>query len=367
MFKKVYTTFYSFFTGVRHYYKNSPKDIIRKNIQSLKTASLGGLLLLLLLIAVTPAIIEDWTPTAEYWSMIPTFALFAVFVFVYDRFFKPNYFVVQSACVLFCSLLLMHFVFISVYPYPSNPQSFLTVFFIIMPMFFIINPLVADAIMVLTIVIYYFLASAVKDPFIVPHDMFAAIMAAAFSQVCMFLVFSLRISDFYARETYKRQSRTDLLTGVLNKRSFENLCKRRFDHGCGPCALFMFDIDHFKAINDSHGHLTGDRVLEIFGNILLSEFGSDDLVGRVGGDEFCALMPEEPGSTPSAREKAAHLIEIFENKTSSDLGVKCTLSIGVAIVKNNTGATYDDMFSAADKSLYECKNGTGDKVSISNF
>ena len=93
----------------------------------------------------------------------------------------------------------------------------------------------------------------------------------------------------------KEEGSKDLLTGLLNKISFEReagkyLTKsRKTEHG----ALLIIDFDNFKMVNDSFGHLTGDAILKCFGEILMRTFGEADIIGRVGGDEFMVLMTGE--------------------------------------------------------------------------
>ena len=86
------------------------------------------------------------------------------------------------------------------------------------------------------------------------------------------------------------QAATDGLTGLLNRRSFEQKVAALLERG-GPLSLAMADLDHFKALNDTYGHATGDRALVLFAEILRSSFRSQDVIGRHGGEEFVIALP----------------------------------------------------------------------------
>jgi len=104
----------------------------------------------------------------------------------------------------------------------------------------------------------------------------------------------------------KHQAITDPLTGLLNRRHFESLFNRELERarrtGAGPC-LCMIDLDHFKRVNDEHGHETGDRVLQFVADFLRAQVRQTDLVARLGGEEFIILMPE------TTLEDAAGIVE----------------------------------------------------------
>lgn len=154
-------------------------------------------------------------------------------------------------------------------------------------------------------------------------------------------------------ELLTRKSQIDGLTNTLNKVTFEErvaVLLPETDKG----ALFVFDLDRFKQINDEHGHLMGDRVLESVARSLLDVFRQRDPVGRVGGDEFVAFLA---GSDDEAViEAKREALESSIAETSRSLGVPVAASIGVARYPQD-GATYQELFDAADRAMYDEKNG----------
>jgi diguanylate cyclase (GGDEF)-like protein len=125
-----------------------------------------------------------------------------------------------------------------------------------------------------------------------------------------------------------QQAKTDELTGALNRRGL--LQHLQAEHatalqGKAGYALMMVDVDHFKAINDQHGHARGDQVLQAVSASLRAALRSDDLVGRWGGEEFCVLLPRTrlPDAEPLAQRVATRV-------AASNAGVRVTVSIGVS-------------------------------------
>ena len=154
----------------------------------------------------------------------------------------------------------------------------------------------------------------------------------------------------------------DPLTNLFNRRHFLNLAeqewKRALRYGHPLCAL-MLDVDHFKKINDQHGHSSGDKALTTVANVIRSTLRSTEIAGRYGGDEFVVLLPE---TLPENGLLVAKRIcqTITDYTISSDVGIiELTPSIGVACVtKDNRRAfkSITELLNCADKALYIAKN-----------
>jgi two-component system cell cycle response regulator len=166
------------------------------------------------------------------------------------------------------------------------------------------------------------------------------------------------------RENYHRSlslALTDPLTGLYNRRyvaaHLEGLMTRAGEVAKGP-ALLMFDIDHFKHVNDTHGHLAGDAVLCEIAKRAQHHVRSFDLVARYGGEEFLVLMPEtnlQPALVVAERLR----LSIADAPISLPDGageVAVTISIGVATT-NEHGDSPTDLLRRADEALYAAKNG----------
>lgn len=153
---------------------------------------------------------------------------------------------------------------------------------------------------------------------------------------------------------------TDTLTGLHNRHSFlhqaELMLKaaERFRH---PCVALMLDIDHFKNINDSHGHLTGDRALQRVAETLRQGLREVDLLGRLGGEEFAALLPEV--SLAQALDVAERLragVEALRVSNPDGEPLRMTVSIGVAL-RRDAGDDLESLLVRADSALYQAKSG----------
>lgn len=157
--------------------------------------------------------------------------------------------------------------------------------------------------------------------------------------------------------------RTDTLTGLLNRRAFMDafeLEMMRFARRRHPLSLMLLDVDHFKQVNDQHGHPAGDKVLEVFGRILADSIRRrGDVAARVGGEEFAVLLPET--ELAQAERIAEHIAWQLRTQAFGrrDRAFGVTVSIGVVQI---AGGTVDDAWRQADDNLYEAKRAGRDQV-----
>jgi two-component system, cell cycle response regulator len=168
------------------------------------------------------------------------------------------------------------------------------------------------------------------------------------------------IETSYHEEIY-RMTIIDGLTGAHNKRYFLEFLERemaRCSRYGRPLSLLMFDIDHFKTINDTHGHLTGDYVLKEMARRLLGRIRKEELLARYGGEEFAVVLPE------TGHENAVQFAETLRGMVGNDVfeyegdQFTVTISIGVATLEgHNTGAPLDIMefIREADAKLFTAK------------
>ena len=151
----------------------------------------------------------------------------------------------------------------------------------------------------------------------------------------------------------EERAQRDSLTGVYNAAASRQLVKRRLEEGAGG-ALLLLDIDHFKQVNDEHGHYTGDQVLIAVAEALAGRFRREDVVGRPGGDEFLVYMA---GVTEArvVEDKCAQLLsDCAELRGGKVSGLSVTLSIGAAMA--DTCREYEALYRRADEALYRVKH-----------
>jgi diguanylate cyclase (GGDEF)-like protein len=161
---------------------------------------------------------------------------------------------------------------------------------------------------------------------------------------------------------HKTAASIDPLTGMLNRRGFSEACARVIEREANagrPVTVLIFDIDHFKGINDRFGHPAGDELLKLFATIVIANLRISDLSGRIGGEEFAALLPcpLEEGVVAAERVR-----EVFEaSGIISEQGpVDTTVSIGVA--GGPAGTELEVLLAAADTALYQAKRGGRNRV-----
>ena len=162
----------------------------------------------------------------------------------------------------------------------------------------------------------------------------------------------LDVTDDRRREELLHQrAQTDLLTGLANRGALFDLLHRRLEDGPG-CALLFCDLDHFKVVNDEHGHAVGDRILAEVAARLVALAGPVDLVARFGGDEFVVLSPE-PDERALAELVARVAAEVGRPFPGPAGPLTLGVSVGVAI--GRPGETADDLIGRADRAMYGAK------------
>jgi diguanylate cyclase (GGDEF)-like protein len=176
----------------------------------------------------------------------------------------------------------------------------------------------------------------------------------------VFVIFML-VSD-RAVTVHKTAASVDPLTGMFNRRGFAEACSRVIEREAKagrPVTVMICDIDYFKSINDRFGHPAGDEILKLFATVVLNNVRISDLSGRVGGEEFAALLPcsLEEGVIVAERVR-----EAFEASgiTCEEGPVDTTVSIGVA--GGPAGTELEVLLAAADTALYQAKRSGRNRV-----
>jgi diguanylate cyclase (GGDEF)-like protein len=196
----------------------------------------------------------------------------------------------------------------------------------------------------------------------------------------MYLVASIRATRNYGefwRRTFRlswelqqahtlaqKLARTDDLTGLNNRRAFSALGFQALEHSRRynrPLAVVMCDIDHFKTINDTYGHASGDKVLQAVAATMLGRVRTPDIPGRLGGEEFAVLLPETDGDQAVVfAERLRADLERLE-VTHNGRTIRFSCSFGVAH-RGEDVAVLETLLMRADEALYRAKNEGRNRV-----
>jgi diguanylate cyclase (GGDEF)-like protein len=165
-----------------------------------------------------------------------------------------------------------------------------------------------------------------------------------------------------ANEQLQRLAATDWLTGCLNRGAFTNRVSHALTEPSASGALLILDVDHFKAINDNHGHDRGDDALRLIARTFTSVCGPQTLVGRVGGEEFGIFLPGASGA--DASHWAETIRKAITQLTFRPTGGHCPLSVSVGVATFQGRTDFRTLYRRADAGLYRAKSAGRDRIEI---
>lgn len=172
-----------------------------------------------------------------------------------------------------------------------------------------------------------------------------------------------------ASEHLRRQATNDPLTGILNRRAFADDLRGLLEHLARfgrPLDLIVFDLDHFKQINDQQGHLAGDNALKLVVGVVHQHLHSDDLFGRFGGDEFLiGCADRASGETARLAESIRHAVVTAASQATPPL-TGLSPSMGLARASRECGHHLETLFAQADSALYAAKRSGRNRVVVAS-
>ncbi|PKM68993.1 MAG: hypothetical protein CVU94_04705 [Firmicutes bacterium HGW-Firmicutes-19] len=319
--------------------------------------TVGGLIGILLLMSTVPinserTIIFDFRFVVMYLSAMYGGFISSIITSVIIAFYRivvtganVNAIIVSTSIVI-CGVLLGALSHLKV----NRSQKFL-----------IMNTVVTITIMIVSYLIFnnFYL-------FMVNSMMFTSTTVITSYFLCRYIHFSIvNIRNYWQ---LKIDATTDHLTELANLREFENRFDELFEQ-CQenqmPISFLMLDLDHFKMINDTYGHQTGDEVLSELAQILIKSCRSHDLVARIGGEEFAVVMLKTDAG--KAVDKAEEFRKAVAEKmiTYEEKSIRVTVSIGVAELSDEI-ADFDALMNRADRALYKAKNSGRNRTVLEN-
>ena len=231
------------------------------------------------------------------------------------------------------------------------------------PVIFLDTPLRMAGLSLVTVIVFDILAFLFKTPDRYAIDIMNSIIFLITGMLLSIFTANIKLNEFIFQKAIKTERDTDGLTGLLNKSSMMREIRKSMTNDPKNGILVMLDVDDFKRINDSYGHVVGDFVISGIARCLNSSFRNSDIIGRFGGDEFVIFMPftHDVVIAQSRVKKVLSLMaETIELPNEND---KVTGSFGIAVC-SEFGDTYDDLFRKADYALYRAKSGGKNQFSV---
>ena len=294
-------------------------------------------------------------------QLLETNRLFYLIAFIYSTLTISSFFVLKKDSIipqliiyLSMSLLFLFGCFISYNKPWGHATTFIT-FLLVLPMFMVDKPFFMAIELSAASAVYLVWMHGVKPYDVWMTDFVNVIIYTIMGIFLNVIANSIRIREFVLNREIKIQKDLDELTGLRNKGALtreinEFLADPMTDKGI----MFMLDIDHFKAINDTYGHDAGDRVLAQVGHFLKQEFNNNEIVGRFGGDEFIIFV-KDIDNLDAVDSIAKKIVSgVAENVVMPNPDEKVCVSMGVVIYQGRE-TNYSEIFKKADVAMYLSK------------
>ena len=268
------------------YYQDDRQAIAAANMLNLRVATGLTFAFLLGFLALSPWLLPGWTPSVWHIGFVPVSAGLCVLSLTLGKRGQAQPPVATALCVLYEATLYLGMVLIDAPGSPDAPATFLPLVIIAMPALFTLPLRCTYGLILLAAAGYVAAALICKKPMVARYDIFELAAAIFFSLAVSYMSDDLRMRAYKMRQIYQRQSTRDALLDVYNKKAFEENARRYIDafNPHAACALAVVDLDDFKQVNDTCGHLFGDTVLQKLGTAMQAQMRPGDLVGRFGGD-----------------------------------------------------------------------------------
>ncbi|MEE3392778.1 MAG: GGDEF domain-containing protein [Lachnospiraceae bacterium] len=243
-------------------------------------------------------------------------------------------------------------------PSPTTNGTIFCVLMIVIPLIIIDLPYRIDTVLIIITIAYCFMSYKYKDPSVLSADHLNALVVCLCSIMTNWIFAGRNMQNLANRLYIQKKRDTDALTGLLTKKAAQIIIDTHFIKG-REGVFFIIDLDNFKHVNDTYGHLYGDRVLKLVASCIKSNITRKDVGSRFGGDEFTVLYPD------MTLEEAEKLAESFFNDLNNAfLNEKHHQTCSMGITDLNGVSNYEQLFQKADSALYDSKLSGKNKYTI---
>lgn len=347
------------------YIKNNKESVTERNQKVLVTMSMLYTGVLFFYTLIVPIYFADWNVTGIYQSFLLVQVL--AMLYVIFRFGKRLRSAVEGnvSCLVFQIYIMIFVITVSIMPVEKDqPAMYFAPIAAALSIIFtypLVGIILANLLEIIVLDVLSFLLKT-KEVFYV--NFFASILIFLIIIYITYVIYGSRIREYKIRQRIEKMSEMDMLTSIYNRAATELICQEYIRrHAEDGFAVAMIDLDNFKQVNDTLGHPVGDKLLKDVAVILKEAAGSQNIVGRIGGDEFLIFFKRgnDRDTIEAALKQILQKIRIIEFPGSR---VKVTASIGVCLVNKGEHLNYETLFSRADQSLYKIKWTTKDNYSF---
>lgn len=269
---------------------------------------------------------------------------------------------VLPACYGFMGILFATAIYISTFNQPYYPGTTFCVFLVVLPLLVIDRPYRLVLFVSGVCVAYLVCSHLCKSSELFTVDLLNCACFFYLSLTVGLLVQNLRINEVVQRKVVERQRDRDGLTGLLNREAFERDARDAILRD-GACAILFMDIDNFKQINDTCGHVYGDAVIRAVGECIGETLPGHTVAGRYGGDEFILCLGGAANAC-AARDCAEMLQKAIRDRIALP-GHTGSVTVSIGICMSSDGVSYDELVRRADDAVYRAKALGKDQCCVS--
>ena len=339
------------------FYEEHREEIDLNNFVVLRGACLITPILFVAIYILAGLMLRGWAATNYHYAFIPFCVLMLIYWFSNRKATSPGNTYTAHLCIIFELMVMIPCIFIDTFANVEGTAQFIPLLLVAMPTLFFIQSWIQVAVLVIIEIAFVAITIWLKKPFFAVSDTVLSVFALLFSFGVLYLMNETRMKTYELSGHYRQLSRRDSLSRVCNKNYFLEQAEEylSLNNPETNCILIFMDVDDFKSINDTGGHELGDRVLSSIGELLLSSFRNEDIVGRYGGDEFIVLMKlKYPPRQQFIENKLSELRERLKDALRKRYDRNIEISMG-AIYSSRDEVELVRLLELSDAVMYEAK------------